>query len=552
MQHGSRYIEILHNAQFFSRTARPQLSSLGDLLIMKLVHSLLLLAVTLSLNTAHAEVRLPALFTEHMVLQQKQKNRVWGWAGPAEVVTVSIGGQTKQSKADESGSWSLKLDPIDAGGPHQFTVKGKANQITFNDVLIGEVWICSGQSNMGMTVNGCNNPELEKLAANYPNIRLMNVPRVGTQTPQDDIKTKWEKCSPQTVGNFSAAGYYFGRDIHNVTGIPVGLINDSWGGSSAEAWVRRDLLEKDEKYKPLMDRWRKTEATYDYEKAKENYKVQIKKWQENNKQALKDGKPQPRKPRYPQNSLTGQHRPGNLYNGMMKPVFGYGIRGAIWYQGESNAGRAYQYRDLFPLMIQNWRDEWGQGDFPFYWVQLADFLPEVPTPGESSWAELREAQTMTMSRLPKTGEAVIIDVGEGDDIHPRDKQTVGHRLARWALAKEYGYKIDFQSPTYKSHEVKGGKVILTFDSVDSQLWTFDTKSVKGFAIAGEDKKFVNADAKIIGKNQILVSSADVKNPVSVRYAWANNPVCNVHDKTSRLPLNPFRTDDWPGITINNK
>ena len=265
--------------------------------------------------------------------------------------------------------------------------------------------------------------------------------------------------------------------------MPIGLIDNSWGGSSCEAWVRRDLLEADEQYKPLLERWAEIERTNPVELAE--YAQKRKAWEDQGKQGPE--------PKAPQNQLTNQHRPGNLYNGVLRPIIGYGIRGAIWYQGESNAGRAYQYRNLFPLMIQNWRNEWGQGDFPFYWVQLADFMQEAPEPRESGWAELREAQTMTMSKLPKTGEAVIIDVGEANDIHPINKQDVANRLARWALARDYGIDVTCQSPLYKSMEKQENKIAVHFDvgpKPDGALKPFDVNEVRGFAIAGEDKKFV--------------------------------------------------------------
>jgi sialate O-acetylesterase len=233
------------------------------------------------------------------------------------------------------------------------------------------------------------------------------------------------------------------------------------------------------------------------------------------------------------------------------PTVGYGIRGAIWYQGESNAGRAYQYRDLFPLMIQTWRDLWGQGDFSFYWVQLADFMAERSEPAESAWAELREAQTMTLKKLPHTGEAVIIDIGEGKDIHPRNKQDVVKRLARWALAKDYGVGIPSQSPTYMSMEKQGNKIVLTFDHVDGGFRPFDVNDPRGFSIAGSDRKFVKAQAKVAGHDKIEVWSDKVSEPVAVRYAWADNPVCNLYSAAG-LPTTPFRTDDWPGVTINHK
>ena len=288
---------------------------------------------------------------------------------------------------------------------------------------------------------------------------MITVPRVGTQEPQDDFKGDWSLCSPETVGGFSAVGFFFGRALHQALDIPIGLIHDSWGGSACEAWVPRPLLENDAQYKPLIDRWVAIE-------------------EEGTDRRL----------------AQGQRAPGNLYNGMLHPVIGYGIRGAIWYQGESNAGRAYQYRHLFPLMIKSWRDAWKQGDFSFYWVQLADFKAENTEPMDSDWAELREAQTMTLS-LPNTGQAVIIDIGEGDDIHPRNKEDVGERLARWALAKDYEIDIAHRSPEYKSMERDGNKIVLTLDYADSGLMSFDIKEVTGFTIAGADKKFVNAQRR---------------------------------------------------------
>jgi sialate O-acetylesterase len=246
--------------------------------------------------------------------------------------------------------------------------------------------------------------------------------------------------------------------------------------------------------------------------------------------------------------MDGNARPGNIYNGVLKSHLGYGIKGAIWYQGESNAGRAYQYRDLFPRMIQNWREEWGQGDFPFYWVQLADFQAEVKEPGDSEWAELREAQTMAMDKVPNSGQAVIIDIGEGKDIHPTNKEDVGKRLARWALAKQYGIQIDYQSPRFDSMAVEGDKAIVSFKHVGAGWRPFDVNEVIGFTVAGADKKFYNATAKILKDGRIEVSSPEVKAPVAVRYAWATNPVCNLFSKNG-LPVTPFRTDDWPGVTM---
>jgi sialate O-acetylesterase len=500
---------------------------------------------------APADVRLPALFTDHMVLQQGQANRVWGSADPGEEVIVTIASQRQTAKADDKGRWQVKLDALAVGGPHTLSITGK-NKLAIQDVLVGEVWICSGQSNMQWAVAQANDGDLEARTAKYPKIRLISVPQVGTQQPQDDFKGKWEVCSPETVGQFSAVGYFFGRQLHETLDVPIGLIDDAWGGSACEAWVRRDLLEKDEKYRPLIARWEQIEKTYDPEKARDNYEAQLARYRETAAKAKAEGKAAPQAPRPPQNLLAGNARPGNIYNGVLKPTIGYGIRGAIWYQGESNAGRAYQYRDLFPLMIQSWRDEWQQGDFPFYWVQLADYLAEKSEPGDSSWAELREAQTMTMQRLPNTGEAVIIDLGEGRDIHPRNKQDVAKRLARWALARDYGLSnIPYHSPQYKEMKKAGSKITLSFDHVGGGLYTFDVTRPVGFAIAGSDKKFVWAEAKVVGTDKIEVWSDKVAEPAAVRYAWADNPVCNVTSKEG-LPLTPFRTDDWPGVTAEAK
>ena len=505
----------------------------------------------LAVSPLRAEVKLPALFTDHMVLQRDQENPVWGWAKPGEDVTVVIGEQTHRVTADADGRWRVKLQPMKAGGPHELSISGADNRPrTLKDVLVGEVWVCSGQSNMGWTVGQSKDADLEIRTANYPNIRLISVPNLGTQEPQRDFQGKWEVCSPKSVPGFSGVGYFFGRQLYQNLNVPIGLIDNAWGGSSCEAWVSRDRLESDDRYAELLARWKQTEETYSHEKALANHQKQLEAWMARARQARQDGKPVPPRPRAPQNPLVGQHRPANLYNGCLKPIIGYGIRGAIWYQGESNAGRAYQYRHLFPLMIQEWREEWGQGDFPFYWVQLADFMAESQEPEESAWAELREAQTMTMEKLPNTGQAVIIDIGEGDDIHPKNKQDVANRLARWALAKDYGIDIVYRSPEFQSAETNAGKMTVTFDHVGGGLTTIDVREPIGFAVAGDDKKFHWAQARIVGKDKIEVWSEAVKNPVAVRYAWTNNPVANVTNAEG-LPATPFRSDDWPGVTVNN-
>ena len=494
---------------------------------------------------SRAETTLPNVFSDHMVLQRNLQNPVWGWDEPGTQVTVKIGDQSHTAKAGQDGQWQVKLDAMDVGDPLTLSVSG-SSQVEIKDVLVGEVWVCSGQSNMQWTVSNSNDPDLERLTANYPEIRLITVPNRASQDSEKNFDGQWVHCSPETVNDFSAVGYFFGRQLYQTLNVPIGLIDNAWGGSAAEAWVNRDVLTKDGKYEALLTRWEGTEKSYNHEVEMNKYKDRVKEWEEKVKAAKAAGKNPPGRPRAPRNPLTGNHRPGNLYGGCLHPIIGYGIKGAIWYQGESNAGRAYQYRTLFPLMIQNWRDEWKQGDFPFYWVSLADFRREAPAPGDSSWAELREAQTMTHA-LPNTGEAIITDLGEADDIHPRNKQDVAKRLARLALKNEYGYDIVARSPMYQSHEVNGNKVILTFDTFGSNLDTFDVREPIGFTIAGEDRVFVPATARIVAGNNIEVWSDNVQNPVSVRYAWADNPVCNVQN-TAGLPMTPFRTDDWKGIT----
>ena len=497
---------------------------------------------------ARADVKTPAIFGSHMVLQQGQKNRVWGWADAGEEVTVAIDKQKLTAQPGADGRWQVELEPLTVGGPYTLTIQGK-NTLTFDDVLVGEVWICSGQSNMQWSVSRANDPDLERLTAKFPKIRLITVPNVGTQEPQNDFKGAWTECTPDTVNGFSAVGYFFGRQLHQTLDVPVGLINNAWGGSACEAWINRDLMAKDELYKPLLDRWAAEEQNLP--KAMEEYKDKYQKWQVAAQAAKDAGQQPPPAPQNPEARMKGNARPANIYNGALKPTIGYGIRGAIWYQGESNASRAYQYRELFPLMIKSWRDEWQQGDFPFYWVQLADFLDEKPEPADSAWAELREAQTLTMTKLPNTGEAVIIDLGEGKDIHPKNKQDVAKRLARWALADVYKLPIAHRSPLYKSMEQQGNKIIVTLDHVGTGLQLFDVREPVGFAIAGADKKFVLAKAKLIAPNKIEVWSDAVSEPAAVRYGWADNPVLNVYSADG-LPVTPFRTDDWPGITLKNQ
>jgi len=496
-----------------------------------------------------AELRLPAIIGDHMVLQQQHANPVWGWDAPGTTVTVRLGGQEKSAVASAgTGRWTVKLDPLPASAePAVMTIKGSSER-TVQDVLVGEVWICSGQSNMQWDLRQSDDGDLEALAAKFPKLRFISVPQVGTQDLQDDFRGAWAACTPETAPTFSAIGYHFGRQLHQSLDVPVGLIDNAWGGSAAEAWIRRDVLEGDERFAGLMADWKAREDAFPQEL--EAFEAKMSEWRTKSAEATAANQPPPPRPNSPQGAMSGNHRPGNIYAGVLHPTVGYGIKGVIWYQGESNAGRAHQYRTLFPLMITHWRDVWQQGDFPFYWVQLADYLAEKPEPGESAWAELREAQTLTQNAVPNSGQAVIIDIGEANDIHPRNKREVGARLARLALARDYGLSsLPARSPELDSMSVGDGKVTLTIAHAPGGLRAHDDNTIKGFAICGEDRKWVWANAAITGpnKDQIEVSSPEVPAPIAVRYAWADNPVCNVVSAAG-LPLTPFRTDDFPMVT----
>ncbi len=484
---------------------------------MRLVPRLFLCLVTCS-AAARGDVSLNNMFGDHMVLQQGLRNKVWGRAEPGEAITVTFATQSHSTKAADDGTWHVVLDPVVVyGGPHTLTVKGR-NTVTFGDVLIGEVWVCSGQSNMWWSVNRSKDPDIERATAKYPDIRLITVPAVGTQKPQWNFNGAWQTCSPETVGDFSAVGYYFGRQLHQPLGVPVGLIDNAWGGSAAEAWVRRDKLAAHPRLKAIHDRWLQLESAE---------------------------KPDDKK-------MPINQRPANIHSGVLSPTIGYGIKGVIWYQGETNVSRAHQYRELFPFLITSWREEWGLGNFPFYWVQLAAHTEAKGEPGDSEWAELREAQTMTMKAVPNGGEAVIIDIGEGKDIHPKNKQDVAKRLARWALAETYQVPgVVCRSPRYVSMEKTGNSLWLSFEDVAGGWRPFGVDTPVGFTIAGADGKFVPAKATIAADGWISVSSDAVADPVAVRYAWADNPACNMYSAAG-LPLTPFRTDDFPGVTVGKE
>ena len=510
--------------------------------------------VSLLVGTVRAEIKLPALIGDNMVVQRDKAVRIWGWgAASGQIVTVRMAGQSRQATADGEGAWALLLGPMKAGGPHTMSITANpasapkkdppAASVTIKNVLVGEVWVCSGQSNMAWPLSHANDAKNEIAAAKYPNIRLFGVQHIVADEPARDTAGKWLRCDPTTAPGFSAVGYFFGRDLHEKLQVPVGLIGSSWGGTRAEAWTSRPTMEADPAFTSMLDWWAGILANYP--KAKAKYDDDLARWKQTAEKAKAAGKQPPRQPRSPIGPRHPAYCPAGLYNGMIAPLVPYAIQGVIWYQGEANVGRAYNYRKIFPALIRDWRKAWGQGDFPFLFVQLANYLKRAPQPTDSPWAELREAQLMTIS-LPRTGMAITIDIGKADDIHPRNKQDVGRRLALAALVIAYGKDTAHSGPVFEGMAVHSKEARLRFSHIAGGLVAAGGGRLEGFAVAGEHRKFVWADARIDGET-VVVSSPKVPKPVAVRYGWANNPACNLRNATG-LPASPFRTDNWPGVT----
>jgi sialate O-acetylesterase len=505
-----------------------------------------LCTLLLPAGSARADVKLSPMFGDHMVLQQGVPVPVWGTADAGEAVTVSLGEQKATATADASGKWVAKLPALTANAqPAQLAVKGK-NELAVKDVLVGEVWVCSGQSNMEMNVASSLRPEEERNdAANYPNVRMFTVEKAVAGKPLATLRGSWEVAGPQTAGRFSAVGYFFGRELNKQLNVPVGLIHTSWGGTPAESWTTAEALAADADFKPIVDRWNQQFA--DFGKQLGKLSQAISEWQ--GSAASQAGTPAP-DGALPQDPRSNPWRPSGLYHAMIAPVVPYAIKGATWYQGESNAGRAYQYRKLLPAMIGSWRKAWGQGEFPFLIVSLANFTPVKDEPGDSEWAELREAQTLTANQ-PNNGQAITIDIGDAVDIHPKNKQEVGRRLALVALHDTYKKDVPHAGPTFQSMSVEGDKAVLKFKNTYGGMTAKGGDTLKGMAVAGDDHKWYWADAKIAGADMVVVHSDKVSKPVAVRYAWANNPVCNLYNQAG-LPAVPFRTDDWKGVTADAK
>lgn len=491
---------------------------------------------------AFADVKPHALIADGMVLQQGAKVPLWGSADADEQVTVQFQGQEVATTA-KNGTWKVQLQELKAGGPYEMTIAGK-NRIQLTNILVGEVWICSGQSNMEWPVRMSADGEQAVANSANPMIRLFTVPRTAAAAPLHHVHGTWQECGPSTVGGFSAVGYFFGRDLQKARGVPVGLIHTSWGGTPAEAWTSTAAMEAEPALKYLSERQAKALAAYP--QVIEQYIATVRKYKEAFSKALAEHEDTPAPPAaLPLSPSRNPHGAATLYNGMIASIIPYAMRGAIWYQGESNASRAYEYRTLLPTMIKNWRSDWHEGDFPFLIVQLAPFMKKDPEPKESQWAELREAQLLTSLTVPKTALAVITDVGEENDIHPRKKEPVGTRLALAARALAYGENLVYSGPIYQAMKVEGNKAILSFTHTGSGL-VAKGGPLTGFTIAGKDRKFVPAQAEIQGA-EVLVWSPSVDQPVAVRYGWANYPVVNLWNKEG-LPASPFRTDDFPLLT----
>jgi len=505
----------------------------------------LLLALVGHHLAARANVSLPDVLSDGMVLQQNQKVPVWGKGDPGESVTVRFGGQSKSTTATAEGEWLIKLDPMKANAaPATMTISGR-NTIELRNILVGEVWLVAGQSNMQRLLSETANGEAVIAAAEHPLIRLFNVSRQVAFKHAPPPLGRWQACSPQTVKDFSAAGYYFGVELEKELGVPIGLINASYGGSQAEAWTPVEYLVTSPELKPTVERTK----IWDEERprVRAEYDEAIKKWRaEADKATAAGARPSP-SPAVP-DALREYRIAASIYDGMIAPLMPFYIRGAIWYQGESNEARAQQYGILLPTMIKGWRERWAEGDFPFGIVQLPNYRDPKPEPADEPWSHLREAQRRTVATTVNTGLIVTIDIGEAHDIHPKNKLDVGKRMARWALADIYGRRMTKSGPMFRDATNKGSKIIITFDEVGRGLRIRDGNDLSEFAIAGEDRKWYWANAKIVYKDTIEVWSTSVKKPIAVRYAFNNNPPhANLTNETG-LPASPFRTDNWPGPT----
>ena len=507
-------------------------------------------------GTLHAEVKPNPLFSDGAVLQRDQKIPVWGTARDGEKITVEIQGQ-KASTTAAGGKWSLHLDPLTAGGPFTMTITGD-NTVTIKDLLVGEVWLCTGQSNMNMLFEKVHNAAEEAPKAIYPHIRTYKVPVTVSATPLAEAKGSWIACSPETVNQFSGVAYFFARDIHQKLGVPVGLIHSALGATPAQAWTSTEALQSEsqlqhyaENIKDRLANYVAASAAYPailaahqaklaawMEATGKDHEQKLAAWNEAVAEAKKTGqKPPPRprpasrRPNAPVSPEGAPTDPAGLFNGMINPLIPYAIKGVLWYQGESNSKQAKEYRTLFPAMIADWRARWKQGDYTFLYVQVAPYGGMPP--------EIREAQFLTLGKVKNAAMTVTTDVGDADNIHPKKKEPVGQRLALAARALAYGEAIEYSGPLYESMKAENGKIILQFQHTGTGLIAKDGP-LKGFTIAGKDKAFVPARAEIQGST-VVVSAEGITDPQAVRYGWANVPDVNLFNQEG-LPASPFRTD----------
>jgi sialate O-acetylesterase len=492
-----------------------------------------------------ADITLAPVFGDHAVLQRDKPVSVWGLARAGEAVAVAFHGQSVRTVAGPDGHWALQIGPFAASAePADLTVSG-ADTVTLHDVVVGEVWLCSGQSNMEFTVDDggstyrVDKPQAEVAAANYPLIRQLKVERTVATAPAESVKTSgWQPASPQTVGQFTAVGYFFARDIHRALGVPVGIIDSPWGGTQIESWISDPARSSTSLAATLEARWKKAMSDWPPERVA-RYPAEMEAWQKAEKQAKATGTKNPLPWPQPPATTDSPALPGGLYNAMIAPLQPATLRGVLWYQGESNVGHPGEYAELFATLIRSWRAGFGQGDIPFYFVQLANFGDEDEVK-DRGWARLREAQATALG-LPNTGMAVTIDIGEAHNIHPRNKQELGRRLALIARANAYGLAPEASGPVFASANREGSAIRVRFTHAGDELAARDG-DVKALELAGADRVFHPATA-VIDVDTLLVSSPEVADPVAVRYAWTNAPRANLYGDTG-LPAVPFRSDSW--------
>jgi sialate O-acetylesterase len=509
---------------------------------MKLFIAALILSLV---SVAQANVTLPDVISSGMVLQRDQAVPIWGTADPGEAVTVSFNGQVRNTTADATGRWLIRLQRLKATTtPSVLIIEGK-NKIELQDILVGEVWLVAGQSNMQWRLSETTNGAEAIAAANHPTIRLFNVSRQVAFKHEKPPLGIWRACSPESVKEFSAAGYYFGVELQKELNVPIGLINSSYGGSQAEAWTPVEYLLASADLKPTVDRTKIWDE--ERQRVRVQYDAAIRQWREETYIArAADAIPRP-SPSVP-DALREYRVASSIYNGMIEPLIPFAIRGALWYQGESNEARAQQYGILLPVMIKSWRERWGEGDFPFGIVQLPNYRATKDDPADEAWSHLREAQRLTAASVPRAGLIVTIDLGEARDIHPRNKLDVGKRMARWALVDVYKQKILKSGPVFQRAAISGSKIIVTFSEAGTGLKLGRGTKPEEFAIAGADRKWYWAEAKVVGRNRVEVWSPQVPQPVAVRYAFNNNPRNPNLTNDTGIPAGPFRTDNWPGPT----